>query len=80
MSSADPMSQYWAAVSAQWIGRCCHQNNCKTNLNHDVIDQKSLTQNLKICFLFQTASLHKSLEGLNSSSAQPAAELWLVNI
>jgi len=33
--------------------------------------------NLKKNFLFQTTRRHESLQGLNSSLAQPAADLWL---
>jgi len=41
---------------------------------------KTPNPNLKKNFLFWSTRHHKSLEGLNSSLAQSAAELWLANV
>jgi len=50
------------------------QNSPKTT--YDVIHKKSATTNQKFFFQVQAIMLGKSFEGLNSSLAQSAEELW----
>jgi len=51
----------------------------KTYPNYDVIDKKLEIQNLKFPFSLKY-NISESLEGLISSLAQSAAELWLTKI
>jgi len=44
------------------------------------MDPKPQTQIFKKYFLFETTRRHESLEGLSSSLAQSAAQLWLAKV
>jgi len=52
---------------ANWIDQW-HQKNCKTYPNHDVIDQKSQTQNLNFLFIlkYKTSQVFRQFEQLSS--------------
>jgi len=59
--------------SLDW--RWGQKNKGKTYPTHNVIQQKPQVQILKYFFSFLYTSLHESLQGLNSSLLQSAAEL-----
>ena len=69
----------WVTKPAHWIDRWCHPKKRNTYQNHDVIEQKPQAPNLKK-FLILNYKPFWVLEGLNSSLAQFAAELWRTKI
>jgi len=64
---------------ARWIG----YDVIKIRTKHTPLktsSNKTPSAHLKIFFSFLNKSLHESLQGLNSSLAQSAAELWLAKV